>query len=354
MQTNLQRMLKTIQHGISLIRLAILCLVLMTACSETKETRLQRFLAQGNEMVSRKNYEQAIDYYQGALRLDSCFADALNNLGTVYYNTKDYSNALIHYTRAIECRPQYIEAYINRANTYYETNELFSALRDLDRVASKNPDTLVLHFLRGLIFTKLRHYPEAENSFKKALMIDPDNVELKVNLGTVYFYERKNDSARALLQSVIAGNKEPNAYNTLSLLETVNGNYSQAMEWIAKALAIRPDDPYYLNNRGYIYLMLKEYEKALEDINQSITSDPYNGWAYRNKGIYYLKQSSPADAIRMFRQAEGLDKHIEDIYYYLGEGYWAAGDEAQACVFYRKSLEMKESSKPERGRCQSR
>jgi uncharacterized protein with beta-barrel porin domain len=61
---------------------SILFLGMAVACSDTKETRLQRYLLQGNEQVSLRNADGAERFFKEALRLDSCFADALNNLGT--------------------------------------------------------------------------------------------------------------------------------------------------------------------------------------------------------------------------------------------------------------------------------
>ncbi|HYC86695.1 MAG TPA: tetratricopeptide repeat protein [Chryseosolibacter sp.] len=313
------------------------------ACSESKETRVQRFLAQGNDMAQRRNYEQAVEYYKNALKLDSCFADAWNNLGTVYFQQRDFVNAETHYTRAIRCKPGYDLAHVNRANLYFETDEMYRALKDLGTVKQQNPDTVVVYLLEGLIYTKLRDYEKAEKAFVNAISLDNKNAELKINLGTVYYYQGKYDSARQLLNAVINETSEPNAYNTLALIETATGNYPAAMGWISKALAVRRNDAYYLNNRGYIYLMMNDYSKALSDINESILQDPYNGWAYRNKGIYYLKQSKAEDALKMFRQAVGLDPHIENIYYYLGEASWTMGMRVEACGFYRTSIAHKEA-----------
>src|SRR5437868_10622500 len=88
------------------------------SCSESTETRLQRFLIQGNEAVKKQNYEQATGYFEAALQLDSCFADALNNLGTMNYNQRDYTRALEYYSKAIACRPGFQDVYLNRSNAY--------------------------------------------------------------------------------------------------------------------------------------------------------------------------------------------------------------------------------------------
>ncbi|MDZ7650046.1 MAG: tetratricopeptide repeat protein [Cytophagales bacterium] len=64
-----------------------------------------------------------------------------------------------------------------------------------------------------------------------------------------------------------------------------------------------PRQPYFLNNRGFIYLSMNDYEKAEQDINDSIGLDPYNAWAYRNKGILYLIRKDYKSAERLLKQA---------------------------------------------------
>jgi len=321
-------------------------LLIFFACSESKETRIQRFLAQGNDMVKKQNYEEAVNFYEGALQLDSCFVDAWNNLGTLYFEKKDYARAVQHYSRAVKCNPDYLQAYINRVNVYYESNELFSALKDLERIEQIKPDTMVVYFLRGLVLTKMRKYDEAKKNFDEALLFDGNNQDLVINLASIHYYQRNYDSARLLLSKITENPlADPNAWNTLALIEAESGNHDQALENINIALKRSPRNPFYLNNRGYIYLLKWELNKAIADINESITIDPYNAWAYRNKGIYYTFASSYDEAIAMFERAIKADPYVGSINFYLGEAYWEKGDRKAACSFYAKSLAADEGEK---------
>src|SRR5882672_2104786 len=94
--------------------------VLLLACGDSKETRLQRFLLQSNDMIKNRKEDEAEHYLREALKLDSCFADAWNNLGTLHFTKLKYQEALDVYDHAIACHPDYLDAYFNRANTAYE------------------------------------------------------------------------------------------------------------------------------------------------------------------------------------------------------------------------------------------
>jgi tetratricopeptide (TPR) repeat protein len=321
----------------------LLLIVQLAACSDSKETRLQRFLLQGNEMVEARNYEKAIEYYNAALTLDSCFAEASNNLGTLYYNERDYGRAIDYYSGAIRCKPQYPDALMNRANTYYQTHNLQLALDDLERVEKLQPDSIDVHLLKGLVNSKLRNYAAAKQAFRRCVRLDPGNVEWQIHLGTVYYYEKSIDSARVLLERVnTSKTDEPDSYNTLALVEADAKNFNKAFDYINKALSFHERDPYYLNNRGFLYLMINEPQKALEDINESISLEPYNGWAYRNKGLYMIKTSRFAEAVTYFERALKEDPYIENINFYLAQAFLKNGDKQKACEYLQKSIDLKE------------
>lgn len=89
--------------------------------------------------------------------------------------------------------------------------------------------------------------------------------------------------------------------------------------------------------------MRGELQAAVDDINQSIASDPANAWAYRNKGIYYLKINDAQAAVRLLKQATEMDPFVDDVYAYLAEAYWLAGNIVEACKAYKESRDRKES-----------
>ena len=95
------------------------------------------------------------------------------------------------------------------------------------------------------------------------------------------------------------------------------GNYDQAMDYIEKALSLRPDDPYFLNNRAYVLLMTGKLPEALSEIDKSIVKDPLNAWAYRNKGIYYYLSGDPVNAVRLLERALEMDSTVREAKHYL-------------------------------------
>ncbi len=308
------------------------------ACLDSKENKVQRFLIQGNDAAARKSFREAKRYYGEALKLDSCFVDAWNNLGTVYYREKHFAEALDAYTNALQCNPRMPDALVNRSNTFYELNKPKEALDDINAFAALAPDTFIVHLSRGLIYTRMQRYDDAIGSFSEVLDQNPKHVETLVNLATVYYYRKSYDSARFYLDRAIAiDDTEANAFNAYALLELDLGNTDEALRRVNQALTLRKNDPYFLNNRGFILIAANSLDKALEDIDNSISVDPYNAWAYRNKGVYFLRKGQPEDALRLLTRAEQMDTTVSKLFYYMAEANFLKGDRNIGCHYLTKS-----------------
>ncbi len=319
------------------MKLRLLVILLLLVACESKEKRLAQFLLKGNLALRDANTDQALYYYEQATKLDPCYVDAWNNLGTVNYRAGRFSEALASYEKAVACDSSFLPAVINRANTYYELNELYLALADVQKIKRAKPDTSIAYFTEGLVKTKMRDYAGAMTAFDQALLWDSLNAEVWVNRATVAFYQKNFAKAKADLQKAERLNpSEANIYNALALIEGEKGNYTEAIRLVDKALRLKPD-AYFVNNRGYFYLQTGELDKAERDINESIMADPSNGWAYRNKGIFYLTKKQYADAERLLKQAYERDTFIDRIDYYLGVTYFHLGKKTEACASFSKA-----------------
>ena len=104
----------------------------------------------GDISMARKDYRQAIDYYRSiepanqilfnkigiafhqlgeldsarkyyekSIKSNAGYAEAVNNLGTVYYATKSYRKAIRQYNRALHLAPNSASIYSNLGTAYF-------------------------------------------------------------------------------------------------------------------------------------------------------------------------------------------------------------------------------------------
>jgi tetratricopeptide (TPR) repeat protein len=77
------------------------------------------FLDRGLLFASRGDYDNAIEDYTAALRINPDYATAYYNRGATYANKGMYDRAIEDYTAALRIDPDYASAYINRASAYF-------------------------------------------------------------------------------------------------------------------------------------------------------------------------------------------------------------------------------------------
>jgi len=86
--------------------------------------------------------EVAKRYYERAVKIDPKYAEAINNLGTVYYSRKSYRHAVGLYRRALNLSPQGSSAsiYSNLGTAYFARKNYKQASECYRRALSIDPD----------------------------------------------------------------------------------------------------------------------------------------------------------------------------------------------------------------------
>jgi tetratricopeptide (TPR) repeat protein len=325
--------LKTMRTGIFIFAIFLA----LFAC-DSSTVKIQRFLLIGNQHLENQEFESAIYYYKEAIALDSCFSDALNNLGTAAYKVENWPEAIDWYNRAIDCNPR-PEYFINRSNAAYEIHAYYQALEDVSRYLEFKPDTLPGLLLQALTLTKLGRYPEALSSINQAIKKDSLNSDLLINRATLFYFMRDYAHARPDLNRVLnLDSLSGEAWNALAMINTEEGNLDMALDLIQRALNTDPKHPHFLNNRGYIYLLSGEKSKAEQDINASMILDPENPWVYRNRGIIYFKAGKWRDAERLLAQSLSMDSLVGQAAYYYALTELELGETTKGCAWLKKAI----------------
>lgn len=333
---------KELYHFFSL--LFISGILIISGCSAGKNAERDRFFLLGNEALSNREYDEAINLYTQSIQADPYYASAYNNRGVAKVEDGRAHEAILDYNRAIEIDSMYKDAKFNRIYALEEVGRVDDAYVDLLKLERIYGDSAYIHFYKGLLETKLKDYDAGKESFHKAISLDTTNAESYVNLATLHYFQNNLDSAQYWLKYVLKRDpNEANAYNTLSQVFLAQGEYTLALGALNQALKIVPREPYFLNNRGFVYLYMDSLETALKDINKSILTNPMNAWAYRNKGIYYLKKGDYQEAIRLFEDALNRNTFLDEIYSYLGEAYFHQGDRETACEHWTKGQQQNEA-----------
>ena len=312
-------------------------LLSFVACSDQKRQEAAQFFLKGNLQLGKREYTEAIRYYDEAIKKKPDFADAYNNRGLAYYRNGDRERALADYAQAIQQDPAYEPAYLNRADVLLETGDAPTALTDLLHIQKTYADSTFYQTRLGDTYVRLNKPAEAQVAYDRAVQLAPKNVEALTNRGALFYGQKAYAPALQDLEQAVALNpRQDAALNNLSLLLAQKGNYAEALALVDRALSRQPTQAYYLNNRAYLLLMLNRDAEALPLLTQSLRIDDQNAWAHRNLGLYFLKQKESTKSLVSLHQAEKLDASVDQLYYYLGQAYLLTGNTAAACDAFRR------------------
>lgn len=83
----------------------------------------------------------ALKCYQKSSKLDSHYADAVNNAGTIYYEKQKYSRAIRSYKKAIQLKQDYAAFYLNLGYAYFGVKDYEHSIASFRKALELDPDT---------------------------------------------------------------------------------------------------------------------------------------------------------------------------------------------------------------------
>jgi len=93
---------------------------------------------------ARKNYEQAV-------KLKPDYAEAINNLGTVYYAKKSFRRSITFYKRALKLSPEAASIYSNLGTAYFARKQYVEATDAFQTALKLDPEVFEHHNTYGVL-----------------------------------------------------------------------------------------------------------------------------------------------------------------------------------------------------------
>lgn len=251
-------------------------------------------------LVQAKRYEQALAEYEKIIKikpkdLDVIYSAALLKIELKYYDearvnlkklldSPHHNNEAYYYLGRIEEEQKvydqaiswfarihrgeyFLEAQIRIATMLSRLGELDEARQHLARVRNETVDEsfmVRLYLAEGQLLRDEGLHPEAYDFYDDALQVYSTNIDLLYaramtaeKLGHIEWLERD-------LKAVLV--IEPDNSTALNALGYTLADHSirldEAMEYIKRALSLRPDDPAILDSMGWVLYRQGRYEEA--------------------------------------------------------------------------------------------
>ena len=185
-------------------------------------------------------YDDAIESYRQALRINPELAGAWNNLGVAYAKLKRYDDAIEAYRQAIRIDPEL-------AGGWY---------------------TLTWNNL-GDAYDELKRYKDAVDAYRQAVRIDPEYADAWHGLGNAYSnLERYNDAIEAYRQAILVNPKDAYSWSNLGTANLHLNRPNDAIEAFRQAVRIDPDNAITWWKLGFTYYFIGNRTAAMDVVRE--------------------------------------------------------------------------------------
>jgi tetratricopeptide (TPR) repeat protein len=145
----------------------------------------------------------AIGYFQEALRLSPDYWIALENLGNAYRQQRRWDEARAALERAVAARPQEPEANYSLAMVYAQTDDTDRAYQYLQYALKLRPTYPEALNNLGVLCLRTRRRDDAVSKFEECIRVAPGFDQSYLNLARVYSLEGAREKARAVLLDLL-------------------------------------------------------------------------------------------------------------------------------------------------------
>jgi len=220
-------------------------------------------------------------------------AEAFKEKGNRAFGEKKFDDAINFYTEAIKIDNRNHVYFSNRSAAYMGKNMYSNALEDAEQCVKLNPKWGKGYFRRAVALLALSRASDAEAVLQEGIRADPSNNDLRTKLDEVHKTLEKE-------RRFVGTDGKPLSGSQLAKAEGndhfSNGRYEEAAACYTRALELTQDHAersVLYSNRAACHSQHQNWHKMLEDADLAIKENPKNVKAVMRRGLAY----------------EGLDKY---------------------------------------------
>lgn len=161
---------------------AICALCFFEITFSVADVKASGWVEKGVELVVKGKYNDAIEAFNKAIRLDPADAVAYNNRGAAYGQMGNHKQQIEDCNKALQLNPNDAVAYNNRGVAYGELGNYEQEIEDCTKAIELNPKLAVAYYHRGIAYQKLGNRKQAEKDKRMAYSLNPKRTWEKVEI----------------------------------------------------------------------------------------------------------------------------------------------------------------------------
>jgi tetratricopeptide (TPR) repeat protein len=291
----------------------------------------------GNVYLSEQKPDLAENEFRTVLRNDPGNRDANYNLGLVLMSKGSPGEAIPHFERV---RPATVATQFNLIRAYLASNRTAEGLRLGTELSAQNKNDIQLHFSLGIMLAAEKQYEHAELELEKADALRPGTFEILYNLGQTYLRAGAYSKAEFVLNRALK--LKPDSPDTLHLLGQVYSNESRpldALELLVRGHKIAPENTDIIFLMARVSMSQNYYEDAIPLLESGLALAPQRSDLLAALGESYFMAGKVDKAIETFQKLIELDPSARS-YVFLGISYRHLGRFDEAKRYLQDGLKL--------------
>lgn len=255
----------------------------------------QGFFNQGLKCEA-KDYDCQISNYTKAVNLNLNTKEVFKNRGNAYLQRKDFDKAIADFTKLIELDLNDASGYKNRGRIFLENSNspqaVNAAIRDFTSAIDLEPKDVEAYSLRSKAYLKINNNEKASADLTKISALEPNNMSVVLNSGELFLKNKEYDKAIEFLTKAITVKPSVKLYLDRANAYAAQKKYDLAVADYNKAIGFEPGNAEIYFKLGQMTTIVKKYDEAIADYTKAIGLNPKYAQAYTARGwIYYTQKN---------------------------------------------------------------
>lgn len=242
-----------------------------------KEDRDEIYLDLSEEYQNINDYKSAIKVLERAVAENAKNEVAVYELAFCYDQLDQFDKAIACFSNYIDENPYSFTAWYNLANAYLKIENYSKAIWAYDYSILINDDFPPAHFNLGNAYLAAEKYRMALECFEKCLETEGEDGLILSYMGECYESLDELDLAMNCYQrSSVISPHLPEAWLGMGIVNDLQGNTSEAIRLILKAIELAPENASFLHVLAGAYENAEIQEKTIEAYEMGVEIDPNN------------------------------------------------------------------------------
>jgi tetratricopeptide (TPR) repeat protein len=218
-----------------------------------------------------RDHDKAVEQFLLVPPDSEFFGDARVHVGYIRQRQGRLDDAIAAIKQAIDAKPENADLIGLLATMYREKGDLAQAVELVRTLVARNPDNDKYRFTLGALYDEMKDKQASMAEMRRAIELNPANAAALNYLGYTYAEQ--------------------------------GTNLDEAEELIRRALAIDPNDGFYVDSLAWVFYQRGDYSKAIEHLERAIELAGEDPTITEHLADAYQKVGKSTEALNLYQEA---------------------------------------------------